>query len=92
MKKKDIISSIDKIMNDNSIEDKIFDLNSLKGCLKIKREFGYFYARVRYYFGDTPAHFKSQEEYLKFFDQENFYDELIAREKQRNTPHRPKIK
>ena len=84
MKKKDIFNSVDCIINQKNPDEVMFYLNDYKQELINKREQGYFYCRVRHHFGYTPKLFKDQENMLKYFHKDNFYDEILKRDSQRN--------
>ena len=84
MTKKDIIAKVDSIIIQEKPDDVMFYLNDFKQDLKSNRELGYFYGRVRYHFKSTPEQFKEQEKMLKWFDKDNFYDEIVNRDAQRS--------
>jgi hypothetical protein len=91
MTKKDIIAKVDSIIKQENLDDVMFHLNDLKQDLNSIRELGYFYGRVRYHFDSTPEQFKEQEEMLKWFDRDNFYDEIVKRDAQRTPRDGKKI-
>lgn len=84
MSKKDIIAKVDSIIIQDKPDDVMFYLNDFKQDLNNNRELGYFYGRVRYHFNSAPEQFKEQEKMLKWFDEDNFYDEIDKRDAQRS--------